>query len=342
MSVDVSNMDFAMFVTKEDGHYLVRASNTDESLPIAALRFAEAGQTEAARIWLNWAREAVPSLVADDPLAGSAFARIWSKSKQTATADEVRLAANVLVAEHNGDTCATLETLREKAQDENVRTLIDRALLRGYAAAENWAKAVAPARRLVEKEPDSGMAFTTLTMALSYTGANAEAESLAKARLERLPDDRDALRALSQNAAARFDFAAAERYAQRVVDLTPERGDYNNAAWYGLLAGNLEHAMENAHKATAGDRAASASLHTLAAVYAETGKTLEAREALLSSMDQRQHDQPQDEDWYVLGRIAESYGVRDAALAAYKHVAKNETPQGDIWRLTSRRLGQIK
>ena len=41
-------------------------------------------------------------------------------------------------------------------------------------------------------------------------------------------------------------------------------------------------------------------------------------------------------------RIAESYGVREAAIAAYKRVAKDESPQGDIWRLTSRRLGQIK
>ena len=344
MSMDVNNSDFAMFVTREGDQYLIRASNTDESLGIAALRFAEAGQVETARQWLNWARESVQAFGGDDPFNGSAFAKLWPKSKATATADEVRLAANVLVAEQTGENAKTLEALREKVESEDVRTLIDRALAGGYAATEEWAKVVPVARRLAAREPDSGIAFVALATALSYTGGNAEVETLAKARLARLPNDRDALRALSQNAAATFDFVAAERYAQQIVDLSPERGDYNNAAWYGLLAGNLEHALENAQKATAGEkgRGAGASLHTLAAVYAEKGKTLEAREALLNSMDQRQHDQPQDEDWYVLGRIAESYGVRDAAIAAYKHVAKNETPQGDIWRLTSRRLGQIK
>jgi len=344
VAVDVNNSEYAMFVTREDGRYLIRASNADETLAIGALRFADAGQVEAARQWLNWARELVQAFSGDDPFAGSAFAKLWPKSKATATADEVRLAANVLVGEMTGETGEALEAAREKTQDEDVRMIIDRALVRGYGVADEWAKAVAPARRLTAKELDSGTAFLSLATALAYTGGNAECEALAKARLTRLPDDRDALRALSQNAAATFDFATAERYAQKIVDLTPERGDYNNAAWYGLLAGNLEHAMENAQKATAGEkgRGGPASLHTLAAVYAEKGKSLEAREALLSSMEQRQHDQPQDEDWYVLGRIAEIYGVREAAIAAYKHVEKNETPQGDIWRLTSRRLGQIK
>lgn len=343
-SVEVTSSDFAMFVTREEDGYRIRASNTDESLALAALRFADRGQIEPARVWLNWARELVQAFSGDDPLSGSAFARYWPKSKATATVDEVLLAANLLVGEQTGENGKALEELREKTAGESVRLLIDRVLARGYGIAEEWGKAVAPARRLVAKEPDSGAAFVALATALSYTGGNAECEALAKARLERLPNDRDALRALSQNAAATFDFVAAERYAQQIVEHTPERADYNNAAWYGLLAGNLEHAMENAQKATAGERGrgAAASLHTLAAVYAEKGKTLEAREALLNSMEQRQHDQPRDEEWYVLGRIAEVYGVREAAIAAYKRVEKNETPQGDIWRLTSRRLGQIK
>jgi tetratricopeptide (TPR) repeat protein len=343
--VDVKDADFSIFVTRDDGRYMLRASNEDDSVGVAALRFLELGQLDTARQWLNWARESVEMGGGEDPLAGPAFARLWPKSKATATADEIRLAANAYIAEHSGEETQALEALRQKTESEDLRTLIDRALAFGYTQSSEWAKLVTVARRLAEKHPDSGSAFMALETGLSFSGKTAEAESLAKARMERLPKDRDAMRALSQNAAATRDFTSAERYAQQIVDeVRPERGDYNNAAWYGLLAGDLETAIQNAHKATTGDtgREAAASFHTLAAVYAESGKTLEARDALLSSMDRRQREQPTSDDWYVLGRIAESYGVREAAIAAYKRVDKDDTPNGTVWQLTSRRLEKIK
>jgi hypothetical protein len=41
-------------------------------------------------------------------------------------------------------------------------------------------------------------------------------------------------------------------------------------------------------------------------------------------------------------RIAEVYGVRDDAIAAYKRVEKDETPGGTVWQLKTRRMGLIK
>jgi tetratricopeptide (TPR) repeat protein len=345
MAVDVKEADDSLYVTREDGRYVLRASSDDDSVGVAVLRLLQLGKVEAARQWLNWAREPVSVGDGEDPFAGSAFARVWPKSKSTATAEEIRLAATVFIAERTGEESKALEALREKTENGDVRTLIDRALLHAYMGTKEWALVIPVARRLAEKEPDSGSAFMALETGLSFTGQTAEAESLGKARLERLPKDRDAMRALSQNAAASRDFTGAERYAQQVVDeVRPERLDYNNAAWYGLLAGDLEQATENAHKATTGEtgREAAASFHTLAALYAEAGKTVEARDALLSSMDKRRHDQPSSDDWYVLGRIAESYGVRDAAIAAYKRVDRDDTPDGTVWQLTSRRLEKIK
>jgi predicted Zn-dependent protease len=86
----------------------------------------------------------------------------------------------------------------------------------------------------------------------------------------------------------------------------------------------------------------SALLHTLASLYAETGKSLEAREALLQSMDDAGRDEPAPHDWYVLGRIAENYGATDAALAAYKKVDKpKESVAASTWVLAERRLKAI-
>jgi len=66
-------------------------------------------------------------------------------------------------------------------------------------------------------------------------------------------------------------------------------------------------------------------LHTLGCVYAEVGKTKEAREVLIQSMDELNLDEPDENYWYAFGRIAEQYGERDAALANYARVTKPKT-----------------
>lgn len=203
-----------------------------------------------------------------------------------------------------------------------------------------------PARRLHDAHPDSATAFNMLGTALSSTGKYGEAAALAKARLEKVPNDADALRILAQNAAMSRDFKAAETYAQQLLDETaPKAVDFNNAAWYGLLTGNLERAVAHAVQATADEKEPDGQrFHTLASLYAEADKPLEARQALLTSMLLRQRDQPGSEDWYVLGRIAETYGVREAAAAAYKRVAKTKQKDYDagVAELVARRVAKWK
>ena len=59
-------------------------------------------------------------------------------------------------------------------------------------------------------------------------------------------------------------------------------------------------------------------LRTMAALYAETGKTAEALTMLGQSLDARSGTTPGPDDWYVLGRIYEAYGEHTAAEAAYR------------------------
>jgi hypothetical protein len=48
---------------------------------------------------------------------------------------------------------------------------------------------------------------------------------------------------------------------------------------------------------------------------------------------------PTSADWYVIGRIAECYGVLGAARDAYAHVSKPPAPDhADVWNLVDRRL----
>jgi hypothetical protein len=58
------------------------------------------------------------------------------------------------------------------------------------------------------------------------------------------------------------------------------------------------------------------------------GKTKEAREVLIQSMDLLNLDEPNPDYWYAFGRIAEQYGERDAALANYARVTKPKRAVG--------------
>jgi tetratricopeptide (TPR) repeat protein len=333
--------NFSFYVIREDGRYVARALSENETIGLAAQHFLEKNQPEAARVWLNWGRDEVKLGGGDDPLSGSPFAALWPKAKATATADEIRLAAAVWIAAHKKESTALLEELRAKTESDATKTIIDRALAHAYVDAREWEKALPPARRLFAQYPDSETAFMSLIKTLSFSGKNAEAETLAKERLAKLPKDRAALRALVLNATNAHDYAAADQYALQILgETTPERDDYERAAWCGILTGHLERALENARNATNSgnlptnskrDKDAGPAFRTLAVVFAESGKTLEARQALLNSIDQRVSDRPTPDDYYVLGRIAETYGVRDAALAAYKRVQEKGTP-GEQWK----------
>ncbi|HEX9111991.1 MAG TPA: hypothetical protein VF845_10970 [Terriglobales bacterium] len=99
----------------------------------------------------------------------------------------------------------------------------------------------------------------------------------------------------------------------------------NQYAWYGLLvAGPIDQdAIDVAVRANDLTKNANfAVLHTLACVYAQTGKTSQARELLLTAMDALHVEEPDSEIWCGFASIAEQYGVFDAAEAMYRRVEK--------------------
>jgi transglutaminase-like putative cysteine protease/tetratricopeptide (TPR) repeat protein len=334
----------AFFLRREEPGLMIAASLNDVwSVGFAALDFAAANKFEAARTWLNWAREDISPGGGDDPLAGSAFAALWPKEKAGATPDEIRLAAAALTVTAPRSKSKPAEILlasRDTAKDEQ-KQWIDAALAR---ATDDPAKAAALYEPLATSHPDSAWAFTQWTLSLASSGKVAESESAARQRLERSPRDHAALRSLSLTAARKGDYAASVAYARRIVtELTPNESDHNTAAWAALFAGkDLDQAIEDARKAsqTRSRIGAEASL-TLASLYAESGKDMEAHKALLQAIDWRDEDVPASEDWYVIGRIAENYGLPDAALAAYNRVQKTMLTGQSVWELTQRRLAAL-
>jgi tetratricopeptide (TPR) repeat protein len=221
-----------------------------------------------------------------------------------------------------------------------MRVRIDLALATAYEQLEDMPALLPVARRIYEAYPDSGVAFMLYTNALVDNGKAEEARQLAQARLEKIPNDRDTLRQLARVATATGDFDAADAHMQRIIAQSqPGAGDYNNLAWNALFTGkSFDEAIEHANHSIAIFNSWG-TIHTLAALYAEAGKSLEARTKLLEAMDDAGHEEPSSVDWYVLGRIAENYGAKDAALAAYKRVtAPKRERASSTYALTQRRL----
>jgi len=336
----------AFFIVKENGKYVISAVlHQPEMIGWSALRFANAGDTESARKWLNWAREEITAgNVGDDPLDTSPFATLWAKSKQNATVDEIRVASAALMLRRPYASTALpiLTEARDKATSEDMKTHIDLALSAIASISHKWTDLLPISERLLTAAPDSASAFNLRAAALTESDRFDDAEKFAKSRLDKLARDEDAIRALGRVAMARGHYDECDKYYRQVIDeLQPSSNDYNNAAWNILFIGkDLERAIGYARQASS--RGGASSLHTLAALYAETGKSLEAREALLRSMDDAGREDPASHDWYVLARIAENYGATDAALAAYKRVKKPaHASNDDTYVLAQRRLAAI-
>jgi tetratricopeptide (TPR) repeat protein len=338
--------NLTFYMQRRNGQYLIAAANSaPESIGHTALQLANDGKTDAARTWLNWARESIAAGGGDDPLSGPPFARLWQKEKQAASLDEIRLAAAALMAEKYPKASAPLlVSLRDTAPSDDAKTAADIALVSAYTKLHDWEKALPIAERLSKAHPDSGSAFSSSIVALTQTGNSAEAETIAKERLARLPKDADAMRAMILIYAKKGDYDTAVAWSRRTVDeVTPVTKDYNMAAWLALFAGkSLDRAIDDARHGSADDADATyGALHTLAALYAESGKSVEARQALLKGMDKRGTDDPGSDDWFVLGRIAENYGVRDVAMADYKRVEKSDLNGTSTWELTQRRIAAM-
>ena len=151
-----------------------------------------------------------------------------------------------------------------------------------------------------------------------------EADRVVADRLKRIPDDVFAMRTLVWIAIARGDYVQAHALDQNIIDGgKAEPQDLNSISWHSLFVGKVEATdIEDALKAAQLSGNNTSILHTLGCVYAEVGKTKEAREVLIQAMDDLNLDEPDENYWYAFGRIAEQYGERDAALANYARVTK--------------------
>ena len=171
-----------------------------------------------------------------------------------------------------------------------------------------------------------------------------DALALADERLKLLDNDSDAYADEDGDRGQSRQLCRGARVGRKATrDLGKENAELlNGLAWYALFTGKVtDDDVATAMKATQMQKDAPYILHTLACLYAETGKTKEAHDLLLRAMDDWNLDEPNDEVWYVLGRIAEQYGERDIAIADYRKLKKPKeilAVPTSTWRLAQMRL----
>lgn len=337
-----------LFALREDGQ--VRAIGSSQSLgePVAeGLARLDAGDLAGARRWLDWVREEIPSPAGTDPLAGSPFARLWQVGQQGSAAEVRRAAASLLVLQpaRRAAAAAWLAEARGRAEDDAVRLACDDALALGSLFADDWKGLLAVSERL----PVGGSltAFRYRAAALRNLGRWEELEQLARRRLAERPGDDEARRTLARVAHGRGDLLAASTIRRQLEsEGRADPVDLNEIAWDALfLREPLEPAIAVARRAVdATHRGEADVLHTLATLYAEADRAAEALETITEAIGLSPDGQPRAVDWWVFGRLAESYGVPEEAASLYRRVqgsGAEATDASSTWRLAQRRLASL-
>ncbi|HEY3705645.1 MAG TPA: DUF3857 domain-containing protein [Terracidiphilus sp.] len=324
-----ANMTF--FVVKEDGEYrLLDTSQEPNAVAWEMLERIDSGKAAAdprgAKILLDWLREDMHLEGGDDPLGGPIFPRFWTRG---AAPDPNRMklaAAAILVGSRSTADrgIGILEPALKTAATERERQNIEIALCMGYSLKQNFQAQLAMGQKLLEQVPESRLAYLNNIQALLGLERYDDAVKLADERLKLLENDPDALRSKTQVESARGNYLAARGWLQKLADMGREDAELlNESAWLALYTGKVDDKdIATGIKATQMAKDNPHILHTLACLYAEAGKTKEARDLLVRSMDELNLDEPNDDFWYALGRIAEQYGERDIAIADYRRLQK--------------------
>jgi tetratricopeptide (TPR) repeat protein len=332
------------FVIPEDGEYRIAA--TDKSIATVgkeALRRLDRNDLRGARQWLDWAYDEEVTRKGSDPTTVSPLLDLWVRGSE-GDAEQARCAAASVMAWDNmpGTTLPILTACRQAAAEGPRRAVLDRALLSAYRGLRRDSEAAETAERLQETAPDSAYFYDSRVAALLRLQRWDDARGIAEARLARLSDDTLAQGTLVDLALRKGDFDTAEKILQSAIDSGKAGAEtYNQMAWIHLFRGRVDdQTVELAqHAATLSGYKSYNVLHTLAALYVEQGKTSEAYRLILQALEAK-GGEPGDSDWYVFGRLAESYGLPDAARRCYEKTrpANDETDPTSSLHLVRRRL----
>ncbi len=240
----------------------------------------------------------------------------------------LEVAAALLVAPHAPATAVPI--LRRCAVAGTTSSARCRAgLLRVLRALERWDEAATMAGAVVA-DPDRVLVGA---YALAAGGRFDEAIAALEQALATAPTDLQLLNARALVAIEAEGWTKAQPLVAKVVAHPAiDAGLLNLAGWLSAYHDPvLANARQLGNRAQRMTTAMAAQLaNTLAVIEAEADEPYQAWQYLQKAPTRRLEDPPMSADWYAIGRIAESYGLRADAIAAYRKIARQPRQVGVV------------
>ena len=178
------------FVVKEKGEYkILDTAQNPNALGLEILDRVAANNLDGSRVLLDWLRDEQHLEGGDDPFAGKAFPRFWTKGQEAERGpDEIGCRRDSGGNQTDrGAGCGNPGGGPRRGKSDTERTNIDLALLSGYAVQENMEKMLSICQELAKSHPEVQRIFMSEEFALAALGKYSEADAIAAERLKRIP-----------------------------------------------------------------------------------------------------------------------------------------------------------
>ncbi len=327
------------FVVREHGS--LRIVGTPDLAPALAFQlfgYIDANQRMVSAKWVQWLLEFTELSDAYLPFVLLAQEGYLNK------AEGLRVATLALLMDGPGrlfDTGIVHLAEMLDTKDEFLLSVIHVALAKGYHKHKRWEELEA----VLARTRYSPVLFPLRADLLMQSGRYQELE---KFFTDSEPFEQQRLelhRARSRAAEARGAYREAHAWAQEAIEHHQATvDDYTRFGWLAMLTGSVnaetEEAVRKALSLTHG--LDTDVLDLLAAVCAENGNAAESREAMLRSLSLQELSQPRAQDWFVLGRLAERYGIESAARSSYQRVKPGKGLDATVYVITQRRIDGLQ
>ena len=341
--------DYQFFVIREGGQYKLGNAKAPQRPELRfaqdALQRLDRNDLVGARRALDQARaETKPATDQRDVATVAAFLGAWTKGF-AGTRDDIRMAASILLA--NGSSASSvlpvLQDFRKRAVLPSQRMNLDLALITAYMRTGKQDESLRLATETLQRDPFS-VAYEFIEGWAEEIERPQAFKTFLQVRLAKNPKDEDSLRLMAQIDRQLGNFDKAEAFYRSITQdpRVTRSGDMADLARLALFHDRVTETDADALRRVPGDGKAT---RVLAALYAELGRTTEARQSLIQAMNMDGRAEPDNDDWYVLARIYDQLGERSAALAAYRKVAKpvkNPDRKDSAYVLAQRRIAALQ